>query len=45
MSLNLGLGFSINSIRNLLRRILGLLVDDSGNYIVDDSGNRIKGDV
>jgi hypothetical protein len=26
-------------------RILGYLIDDSGNYIVDDSGNRIKGDL
>ena len=42
--MNLGLGLGINMIRRLLR-IIGLLTDDSGNYLTDDSGNRLKGDL
>jgi len=42
--MELGIGLFV-IFRGLIKRILGLLVDDSGNYIVDDSGNRIKGDV
>ena len=39
-------GFSIrfNWVRKIAR-ILGYLVDDSGNYLVDDSGNKIIGDL
>lgn len=28
-----------------ISRILGYLIDDSGNNLVDDSGNRLKGDL
>ncbi len=35
----------LNYFYKPLGRILGYLVDDSGNYIVDDNGNRIKGDL
>lgn len=41
MLLKLGL----NLLKKGMRRVLGYLVDDSGNYIVDDNGNRIKGDL
>ncbi len=30
---------------NVVSRILGLLTDDSGNYLTDDNGNKLKGDL
>lgn len=39
----LKLGLSL--LKKGMRRILGYLVDDGGNYITDDNGNRIKGDL
>ncbi len=45
MGLLLKLGLSLNGIRKKALRILGFLIDDSGNYIVDDNGKKIKGDL
>jgi len=42
MSLNLGLGIAINSVKSLLSRLFSFFwTDHSGNNLVDHSGNKI----
>ena len=41
--MRLGLGLGVNYLSNMIKRILGYLIDDSGNYLTDDSGNKIIG--
>lgn len=38
------LKLAINRLRGMAKRIVGYLVDDSGNYLTDDSGRKLKGD-
>lgn len=41
MSLNLGLGIAINSIRSLFNLITHYWIDHSGNNLTDHNGNKI----
>jgi len=43
MSLNLGLGIAINSVKSLLSRFFGFLTDDADANITDDNGDNIEG--